>query len=223
MLDDADWRRGVLGAHLKLAAVPLQMPDSPDDFAKWAIDQDKYLRDLASRCGGGLPPETWLHEFDQWVREGHITAHKLGQLSGSSSVQTSLALIRGRAIGDFESQWIQGFYNDLRDGRYIGADGAVSDSQIYYRMRLYLGKMRGTAGYGFVDASTSTDSFDWEMTGLEDHCADCPILAAGGPYTQDTLYTTPGACDTPCLGYCKCILRRHSDGATSAMPFEFAA
>lgn len=223
MLVDGDWRRGCLGAHLKLAAVPLVLPDSPDDFAQWAIKQDRFLRSLADRMGGGLPPDTWLHEFDRWVRDGHIEAHKLGQMAAGETVQNSLAIIRARAIADAESEFIQGFFNALRDGQYVGENGEVLADSIYYRQRLYLGKMRGTAGYGFVDASDSTDLFDWDMTAVEDHCADCPILAAGGPYTQDTLYTTPGACDTPCLGNCKCVLRRRSDGALSPMPLRVAA
>lgn len=211
-------RSAALDAHIKLAASPLILPNDPDPFSVWAIEQDKFLRALADRMESGLDKSVWLHEFDRWVREGHIEAHRRGQLTAEGTVQEALARLRGRTIADNESPFIQGFYNDISDGNFTDDYGDFKADALYYRMRLYLGKMRGTAGYGFVDGSSSTEVFDWVVGGVEDHCADCPILASGGPYTHDTLYTTPGMCDTPCLGNCKCHLRRHSDGLTSPQP-----
>lgn len=199
---------------VKLAAAPLLLPDSPDEFAKWALEQDAVIRGLADGLASGMDKAAWMHHFDRWVRDGHLEAHRIGQRAAGGTVQEALAVLRARSIADQESEYIQGFFAALVDGRYSGDDGINADA-VYYRSRLYLGKMRGTAGYGFVDNSDSKASFEWVMSGLEEHCPDCPVLAEGGPYTQETLYTTPGACDTPCLGNCKCHLVR-DDGAVSA-------
>lgn len=46
----------------------------------------------------------------------------------------------------------------------------------------------------------------WHLGEVVNHCAECPILAANSPYTQDSIPTCPRAGSTPCKSSCKCYL-----------------
>jgi hypothetical protein len=83
------------------------------------------------------------------------------------------------------------------------------------RGRLYIGTMRGTQGQGFVFGSPEDVEFNWRLGGPEDHCTDCPVIAAASPFTAGTIFTHPGMGDTPCLGNCNCYWERE-DGVISA-------
>jgi hypothetical protein len=69
-----------------------------------------------------------------------------------------------------------------------------------------MGRARGISAQASVDALDLETEITWVLGGTEKHCSDCPRLASISPYFKDDLFTTPGACDTPCLGNCKCHL-----------------
>lgn len=46
----------------------------------------------------------------------------------------------------------------------------------------------------------------WHLGEVVNHCAECPIIAANSPYTQDSIPTVPRAGATPCRASCKCYL-----------------
>lgn len=213
----------MIGAALKLAAQPILIPSTPDPWQEFVGNQDAFLRKLTERLAkNDITVSEWHFAMNDFLRQGHIDAHKVGQLfAGLDNPITGFADHRGRAVADAQSYYLTGFYNDLRAGKF-GAPGAddFREDAAYYRSRMYLGAMRGTAGMGFVDVSPFSATFTWHL-GAKDHCSDCPELAAGSPYTKDTLYTTPGAGDTPCLGYCDCELER-DDGARSPGPIAYA-
>lgn len=61
------------------------------------------------------------------------------------------------------------------------------------------------------------DAILWDLTVEEDHsfivegivvanCDVCPLLAASGPYTRETIPCFPRSGSTPCLSSCKCFL-----------------
>lgn len=212
----------MIQAGLKLAAQPILIPSTPDPWQEFVGSQDRFIRKLTEKIARGeLTDVQWHLAMNDWLRESHIEAHKIGQIfSGLDNAIAGFADHRGRSIADAQSYFLTGFYNDLRTGKFgtPGSDDFREDA-LYYRSRMYLGAMRGTAGMGFVDVSASTAEFTWRL-GAKDHCPDCPDLAAGSPYTKATLYTTPGAGDTPCLGYCDCDLER-DDGATSPGPIDY--
>ena len=204
-------------AHLvKLAAQPILVEPDRDPFARYIVGADEDMRDLAdSLKAGDITLSQWYEKFTAAILDGHTASHAIGQSMAGTTPDLGAAAIRGQMMMDIESEYMQGFLFDLQGGRYgdIGADDFAAES-VYYRERMYLGKMRGTAGYGFVDGSDAAAEFEWVLGGIEEHCLDCPVLAEGGPYTKSTLYATPGSGDTPCLGYCKCHLQR-DDGAES--------
>lgn len=212
-------------AAAKQAAQPILVPPDPAEFVVFASRLDDDMRELARRFAAGeLSVERWMQEFDALLKAGHTDAHLIGQRAAGGFEDVATARFWGGYFAQTEAQYMQGFALDLlaMDPRYFGEDGEWRADAMHNRMRLYLGKTRGTAGYGFVHGSPPGSQYDWELMALEDHCEDCPVIAAGGPYTKETLYTTPGAGDTPCLGNCKCRLVR-KDGAVGIDPLLYAA
>lgn len=52
--------------------------------------------------------------------------------------------------------------------------------------------------------------WDWVLDPMAfRHCPDCPVLAAGSPYTSETLPAIPGDGHTRCLDRCRCHLEYH--------------
>lgn len=79
------------------------------------------------------------------------------------------------------------------------------------RSAMYANGVIGGFNEGAVAASGPEDRIYWRL-GVADHCADCPVLAIGSPYTPPgsgkgkELPTTPGSGGTECLTNCKCFL-----------------
>ncbi len=169
--------------------------------------------------------------MDAILLDGHFEALKLGyERAGVFDYDADHLKMLARGIKDKESDFLQGYHDqnggwhrgflgDIKSGddpRYFNEDGTFRPGSLDARSDLYVGRMRGSANEAFAIASFEEDpetEFTWALGGTEDHCEDCPEIAAGSPYTQDTLYTYPGAGDTECLGRCLCILERE-DGAT---------
>jgi hypothetical protein len=107
-----------------------------------------------------------------------------------------------------EDPFIAEFQADLDAGKYD--DRGVQP--IMRRAQYYLKRVMGTANEAW--ALTTPGGIWWVMGGAEDHCPDCPRLAAQSPYTALTLPTYPRACETQCLFNCKCFLRAE-DGSHS--------
>lgn len=74
------------------------------------------------------------------------------------------------------------------------------------RSALYANALENAYNRGAVDAAPPGQLIDWVL-GDARHCYACPGLAAGSPYTQETLPTVPRAGSTPCGARCKCHLR----------------
>lgn len=72
---------------------------------------------------------------------------------------------------------------------------------------VWVGLQDGYVGGGVADPADVYDVLYWEMEGGVQHCADCPMLAAGSPYTIQELDQTPGDGRTDCGASCHCDLR----------------
>lgn len=180
-----------------------------------------------------ITPDQWTEEFDKILYDGHYEAYELGMKRGGvADPDTEDLEFRARQLKDQESDYLQGYWEggtyhrgfveDVRsqdDPRYFDADGSLIPGSLDSRTDLYVGKMRGSANEGFADASEGEASYDWEL-GDAEHCDDCPQIAAMSPYTWDTLWTTPGAGDCPCLGNCACSLVR-TDGMSGFGRVDF--
>jgi len=182
----------------------------------------KGLRSNVSKMSRAVESKTmtaieWRNRFDTVVRLGHINSHLAGQRISGASVFEAEAARMGAIVGDLESPYIQGFFQDLNNGAYVDGDGVFKTNQFINRMMMYVQKTRGTAYDGFVYGSPGA-TFDWRIGAVEDSCPECPVWAEGGPYTEDTLAIKPGSGDTTCLTNCKCYLVRH-DGVLGPLPF----
>lgn len=169
-------------------------------------------RHLASRH---ISAQQWADHFDAILFEGHRRAWQLGrQRAGDFRADTEDDDLMGRAAKDGDAEFLRSFSDalDRIDPRYFDSNGNLKESAVQARANLYVAKMRGTANEAFVATCEDDEEFLWILGAVEQHCPDCPRIAALSPFTKETLFTTPGASDTECLSNCKCFLRRKSDG-----------
>ena len=173
----------------------------------WAAFNRARLHDLEKLndrlIAGQLNPQEWYEAFGELLLDGHAGAGALGrQRSGNMDPLGIDDFLRARRIVDGEeADFLLGFLDALenQDPRYWDAEAqAFRASTVGNRSRLYVGKMRGTAGEAFVAASPEEAEFEWVL-GAAEHCPDCPVLASMSPWTKTTLWTAPGSGDTQCI------------------------
>lgn len=207
-----------------------------DPFSGAARAAYAELVDLARAVAtGALSIEGLEERMMAVLLAGHEASHYAGQEMSGFRPSQVLAARRGRQVALAQNSFVRGLVTALdgRDPRYWD-EGAEEwrSLALEARMASYTGRMRGTATDGWVAAAPAQTLYAWRLGGAEEHCADCPTLAADGPYlgqggtdqlAYPILYTKPGECDTPCLFNCKCRLERLSDGALSPEPFRFAS
>lgn len=163
-------------------------------------------------ANGEIDADKWGDLFHALLVNSHTDAWTLGAKQGGKDT-THLAAHanrNGQHAADTEGQWLDGFINDLDSGRYLDADGNLKIGAVNNRSLLYASKTRATANQSFLDAGAYEERYQWSMNGFE-HCNDCPRLAALSPYSAGELFTVPGG-NTECLGHCRCVLVRLSDG-----------
>lgn len=209
----------------KALRLPALSGSRPPSQQAWRL----FIQSAADEVAGhtrkmlaqSISPDQWYEAMSTSLVDMHAGAHAMGRASaGVRGPLSEMDLLVGRAMMDNESEYLQGFLLDIKDGRYgeIGAEDFRTGG-VAQRCKLYVGKARGTAGEAFVQNSPEEALFEWIMTAQE-HCTSCPIFAENGPYEKGTIPTTPGLGDTECLGNCKCYLRR-SDGVGSFKPAAF--
>lgn len=215
--------QGAIAAAASTLALPDYFNQPQDPWQKmaraFAMQTERLARELS---GGVITPQRWRAAMDQLILMRHIEAHQIGQAAAGITPSASRAATAGKIIRDFESFYLQGFFEDIVQGRMHDSTGVLSLAKVQARARMYVLKTRSTQAQGFVDGSPPDSAYDWRLGAAEDHCDECPDIAADGPYYEQTLYTHPGEGDTPCLVNCKCFLVR-DDGAISALPFGVAA
>jgi hypothetical protein len=125
-----------------------------------------------------------------------------------------------------ERVFVDAFMADIAAGRYWDVKlERIDFAGIYKRAQMYLARLAGTANEAYVKASGDGETWTWILDPKAEHCEsesgeclDCPGLAAGSPYTSETLPTFPGAGDTKCLLGCRCAIVR-SDGRAGFKPW----
>jgi len=175
--------------------------------------------DLARICHnlatGRIDIDQFGELFDGVLLKGHTDGWVMGrQRAGDSRDITDADRLAGLAAKDSEAQFLNGFLDDLRNGRYLDDAGELKEAAIRARSNLYLGKVRATSAEAFVEASDPAEEYIWILV-AEEHCEDCPRIADLSPFTKDTIIGFPGSGDTECLGNCKCFLKRVSDNHTT--------
>lgn len=181
------------------------------------------LADIAHQLAiGAITPDEWADRFHAILLEGHANANMMGRnLAGDMMGRTGLDDLVGRGRADLESTWMQPFIEDIVSGRYDDEDGVMSEDAVRNRSQMYAGKMRATTSKAWVDTGPPDILYQWVLV-AENHCDDCPRIAAISPFTVDTLFTHPGDGDTQCLTNCQCYLRR-DDGVEMFRPYPRAA
>lgn len=151
----------------------------------------------------------WADKFYETILQTNANAHWIGRDQVSDALFTTFGeqdILAARAIADVDGEYLQNFLDDMLDGRYTDENGLFNEDKILQRQRLYMSKSRGLAAAGAVDNLGLDVEITWHLGAVEKHCVECPQLAGMSPFFRDDLFTTPGSCDTPCLGNCKCHL-----------------
>lgn len=186
---------------------------------------------MLSVARGELDPYTAGQQGVEAFSSFHAQAAALGrQLAGIDGEEVGEADdLLGSSASIAQAEFLANFTNDIQAGRYNDEEtGEVSESAVNSRGFLYGAVLLGTANLAWANSVASGGStsdgganepiggggsaeqevllFTWHDTGDERECSDCPGLAAGGPYTRETLPTTPGAGATKCGGRCRCYL-----------------
>lgn len=176
---------------------------------------------LARRLADGkIDLATWQERFLDILIDRHAAAAEIGRrrATGAAPGRLDEDTSLGGVVADSEALYLQGFADDIAGGRYTGEDGRIDAEAISRRSGFYAARLLGTANEAFALGSGEGESFDWVLGGAEDHCQDCPDLAAGSPYPAALLWAYPRGGTTACLFHCKCHLKRVGDGRTGFLP-----
>lgn len=162
-------------------------------------------------CAGTIDADQFEGIVLWLLQRGHEQAAQYGRhLAGDFSSADELDREFAQHIIDSEKPYLAAFVQDIKDGRYnvTTPDGraTLDEEKIAARSGMYAGRMAGTANEAWVRAADPDTLIYWVLGANEDHCAACPELASGSPYTAENLPTYPGANETPCLFHCKCHL-----------------
>ena len=143
---------------------------------------------------GSITLEQWQIAVASELKDAHL-AESMFAVGGKHNMT---AVEYGRVGGTLadEYRFLAGFADDIAAGR-------VSEAQALDRVRQY-GKATQQS-FWREWSLTRPGLIEWRLHPAE-HCGDCVELAAGSPYTAETLPTEPGAGDTQCRGNCNCTL-----------------
>ena len=145
-------------------------------------------------------------KFRREIRKGFLEAFNQGSVSrGGPTVQSSAkALELYPAFDDMvdtQARFANQFVSQLSTGD-LNKPGRMP---IANRLKLYSNAVTAGFNAGAVAAGENGELIFWKL-GACDHCVDCPVLAASGPYTKNTLPTLPGQGQTQCRTNCCCFL-----------------
>ena len=207
------------------AVSPQTTLETNDDLQRWNADHLGFRWGQAQRINekffaGEISAEEWLELYDAMLLEGHANAWWIGRgFAGDNSDFNDDDLFIGRGYRDADADYLLKFYNDVMIGVYSDEDGNPKKRMMHSRSRLYIGKLRGTTNEAFVDGSSESALFYWRLGGNEEHCTECPsFVDIFDGVTKDTMFTTPGAGDTPCLGNCLCHLESVANSMSQVGP-----
>lgn len=157
---------------------------------------------------GNLSVDGWYDQMNDMLLEGHANSWWIGRgFAGDASEFTEMDLLMGRAFRDADADYLIGFRDRIKDGKYQDENGDWMPRKLNANSRLYVGKMRGTTNESFVSTMPDDARWSWKLGATEEHCDECPQYPAiFDKVPRDELFTTPGSGDTPCLGNCLCYL-----------------
>ncbi len=86
------------------------------------------------------------------------------------------------------------------------AAGRVSEAMALSRVAHYGDSSKASYWNEFI--ARSDGLLYWDDVPDKNECGVCPQIAAGSPYTKETIPSSPGDGKTPCKGRCRCRVRR---------------
>lgn len=168
----------------------------------------EIARALARLKSRSITVDEFGRLMDSVMLEAHANGWMLGrQRAGNLKEEMFDDYLAAVAAKDKDGSYLLRFLDEIDGGRYGHVDDLSTDA-IQSRANLYIARARGTANEAFVETSPDGMEFTWHLGGTENHCSDCPEIAALSPFIKDTMFTYPGHGDTPCLSHCKCFLTR---------------
>jgi len=154
------------------------------------------------------------------IYDTHRKQYRLGfQVGGGTPTNEELDRF-ATTVTDLQQQYLQGFLDDVENGRYNDADGVLDlDGALRQRAGMYANNTSASATAGFVQGSPDDAEYTWKL-GVAEHCPDCEYIATLSPFDKETMFTHPREGDTRCLSNCKCQIVRDSDGLAPFGPVE---
>lgn len=109
-----------------------------------------------------------------------------------------------------QETYLEGFADVILAGP-VPTDAAIAQRANLYSGIIWPSYQQGRAAGAQSRVDRMPDSglevwFDWEDSGDERECSDCPALAENGPYRMATMQIFPGDGNTICGGNCRCQL-----------------
>jgi len=165
------------------------------------------LQDLTRRLyAGQISLPQWQTATAQVLADAHIAQSMFAVGGRANMTQANWGRVGGV---------LQGQYRFLAEFAQAIANGEKSEAQALDQIAQY-GRNTQQAFYReYAYATPDNQVIDWVL-GVADHCRPsagkygCVELAAGSPYTADTLPTVPGAAATTCHGKCNCTIHRRA-------------
>lgn len=145
---------------------------------------------------GSITVQQWQTAVASELKDAHLAQAMFAK--GGRANMTAADFGRVGGVLRDEYRYLDGFAQAIANGRQ-------SRAQALARIKQY-GKATQQS-YWREYALASRGNIIWQLNPAE-HCEDCIELAAGGPYTAETLPTYPGAGETQCRGNCNCTLER---------------
>jgi len=154
------------------------------------------------------------------IYDTHRKQYRLGIQVGGGTPTTEELDKFATTVTDLQQQYLQGFLDDVENGRYNDADGVLDlDGALRQRAGMYANNTSASATAGFVQSGDDTEEYTWKL-GVAEHCPDCEYIATLSPFDKETMFTHPREGDTRCLSNCKCKIVRDSDGLAPFGPVE---
>lgn len=167
------------------------------DAMQWMVRQD--FLDQGSQAMG-----------DHHARASMLGRHAAGDVKGFSHQD----LVAGQDAAKSDLIYWSRFGEDLQQGRYDGAERAVTARTDLYALRL-----AGTAGIAFLGALAVAPLLPvrevrWQLGETDQHCSDCIEEAEQGWRGAASLTRSPADGSTICLSNCRCWLETSDNRMT---------
>jgi len=188
---------------------------------KLASVYSKFQAGTVSTAGATTEFQTLLRKYskDAFMAGTQMVGNKYYSEVGMTKKDLAFVNKYVRA----ETRHFRKFLNDVKDPKHLPANKIPRDKlgrvkpgyrqQIHpyaKRMGYYADSLRSMGYNGMMAGAGTLLNIYWVLDKLSGrrspHCEDCVMIAAGNPYSWQTLLTTPRAGDTQCLFRCYCGL-----------------